>query len=215
MTTLTEQAIGSVQLHAADNVVVATNDLATGTSAGTLTVREPVPRGHKMAVAAIAVGEPIRKYNQIIGFATEAIPRGSHVHTHNTEFRAFERDYAFGADVVPTAIVPDSERATFQGIVRADGSVATRNYIGIITSVNCSATTAKFIAQAIRASGALEDYPNITAWSRWSTGWAAGWRGTAKASMSCSGRSPATRRTQTSPASCCWAWAARSTRSPA
>ncbi len=161
MTTLTEQAIGSVQLHAADNVVVATNDLATGTSAGTLTVREPVPRGHKMAVAAIAVGEPIRKYNQIIGFATEAIPRGSHVHTHNTEFRAFERDYAFGADVVPTAIVPDSERATFQGIVRADGSVATRNYIGIITSVNCSATTAKFIAQAIRASGALEDYPNI------------------------------------------------------
>lgn len=160
MTTSTEQGIG-VRLHPADNVVVATSDLAAGTEAGTLTVRQAVPRGHKMAVASIAVGEPIRKYNQIIGFATEAILPGAHVHTHNTEFRAFERDYAFGADVVPTAMVPESERATFQGIVRADGSVATRNYIGIITSVNCSATTAKFIAESIRASGVLDDYPNV------------------------------------------------------
>ena len=117
--------------------------------------------GHKLAVAPVAVGEPVRKYNQIIGFATVPIEPGDHVHTHNVEFKAFERDYAFGADVVKTPMVPESERATFQGIVRADGRVATRNYIGILTSVNCSATTAKLIADQFRSPGLLDDFENV------------------------------------------------------
>jgi len=158
--TSTQQGLG-LRLHAADNVVVAVSDLAVGTEAGALTVRTAVPCGHKVAIASIAVGGPIRKYNQIIGFATETIPPGSHVHTHNTEFRVFERDYAFGVDAVPTTMLPESERATFQGIVRSDGRVATRNYIGIITSVNCSATAANLIADAFRHGGALDDYPNV------------------------------------------------------
>ncbi|GII22632.1 UxaA family hydrolase [Planosporangium mesophilum] len=147
-----------VRLHPDDNVVVATADLAGGVSVGEVTATGPVPRGHKVATAALAAGDPVRKYNQIIGFATAPIRPGDHVHTHNTEFRAFEREYAFGADVTDTAMVPAGRRATFQGIVRADGRVATRNYIGILTSVNCSATTAKFIADAFRS---LDEYPNV------------------------------------------------------
>ena len=160
MTAPALDAIG-VRLHPADNVVVATTDLPAGSTAAGLTVRGAVPRGHKLATAPVAAGEVIRKYNQVIGFATTDIARGDHVHTHNTEFRAFERDFAFGADVTPTAFVPPQEQATFQGIVRADGRVATRNYIGILTSVNCSATTAKFIAESVRSCGLLDGFPNV------------------------------------------------------
>jgi altronate hydrolase len=160
MTVTTEQEIG-VRLSPSDNVIVATSDIPAGTNAGSFTMTEDVPRGHKVATSHIAVGDPIRKYNQIIGFATEPITAGTHVHTHNVEFRPFERDYGFGADIVETSVLPVAEQATFQGIVRGDGAVATRNYIGIITSVNCSATAAKFIAESVRTSGILADYPNV------------------------------------------------------
>ncbi len=160
MTTSATQTAG-VRLHPSDNVLVATADLLAGSAPAGVPLPLDVPRGHKLAVEAIPTGQPIRKYNQIIGFATTDIAPGDHVHTHNTEFRAFERDYAVGADVTPTQFVPEAERATFQGIVRADGRVATRNYIGILTSVNCSATTAKFIAEAVRTTGLLDDFPNV------------------------------------------------------
>ncbi len=150
-----------VRLHPADNVVVATTDLVEGTFAEGLALRGPVPRGHKVAIAPIPAGEAVRKYNQVIGFATSDIAPGDHVHTHNVEFRPFARDYAFGADVTPTAFVPEHERAVFQGIVRPDGRVATRNYIGILTSVNCSATTAKLLAEAVRTTGLLDAHPGV------------------------------------------------------
>jgi altronate hydrolase len=150
-----------VRLHAADNVVVAAREIPEGTVVGGVPARRAIPRGHKVAVAEIAEGEPVRKYNQIIGFATKPIVPGDHVHTHNVEFRAFERDYAVGADVTETQFVPESERATFQGIVRPDGKVATRNYLGILTSVNCSATAAKMIADQFRRPGLLDDFPNV------------------------------------------------------
>jgi altronate hydrolase len=142
-------------------VVVAARALAAGTTLDGVVLRGDVPSGHKVAVAPIAEGEPVRKYNQIIGFATGAIAPGDHVHTHNTAFQTFERDYAVGADVTPTQFVPESERATFQGIVRADGRVATRNYLGILTSVNCSATAAKMIADQFRRPGLLDEFPNV------------------------------------------------------
>jgi altronate hydrolase len=151
----------SVRLHPADNVVVAARALAAGTTLPGVTLRADVPSGHKVAVADIPAGEPVRKYNQIIGFAIEAIAPGDHVHTHNTAFQTFERDYAVGADVTETQFVPESERATFQGIVRPDGRVATRNYLGILTSVNCSATAAKMIADQFRRPGVLDAYPNV------------------------------------------------------
>ena len=98
-----------------------------------------IPAGHKLVTRAIKTGEAVRKYDQIIGFASEPIPAGAHVHPHNCLMGAFERDYAFGAGARPIAFVPPSERATFDGIVRADGRIATRNYVAVMTTVNCSA----------------------------------------------------------------------------
>ncbi len=153
----------TLRLHDNDNVVVAVRDLEPGASLGeaNLFARDPIPRGHKVATAPLAEGETVNKYAQIIGFAAGEIQPGNHVHTHNVEFRQFERDHAIGADATPTAYVPEAERATFEGIVRPDGRVATRNYIGIVTSVNCSATVARYISDHFRGPHALADYPNV------------------------------------------------------
>ena len=153
----------TIRLHPADDVVVAGVDLAPGTPLpGTDVVcRTPVPAGHKVAVRAITAGKPVRKYNQVIGFASAPIEAGEHVHVHNLGMgESFARDLAFGADAHPTDFVPEAERATFQGIVRPDGRVATRNYIGVLTSVNCSATAARMIADQFRARD-LADFPNV------------------------------------------------------
>jgi altronate hydrolase len=152
----------AIRLSPVDNVVVARADLLPNTPLAEerITCRGHVPAGHKLATAPIAKGAPVRKYGQIIGFATADIAPGEHVHTHNLAMGNFARDYAFCADATPTAMVPEAERATFQGIVRADGRVATRNYLGILTSVNCSATAAKLIADQFRGT-ALADFPNV------------------------------------------------------
>lgn len=110
----------------------------------------------------ITAGHPVKRYNQVIGVAVRDIEPGQHVHTHNLEMAEFARDYAFSVDQKPTEYV--AEPATFDGIVRADGQVATRNYIGILTSVNCSATVARAIADHFRRdlhSAALADFPNV------------------------------------------------------
>jgi altronate hydrolase len=121
-----------------------------------------VPAGHKVAVRAIRAGEAVKRYGQIIGFASRDIQPGEHVHTHNLAMGEFARDYAWCADAKPTE--PAAAPATFDGIVRADGRVATRNYIGILTSVNCSATVARAIADRFRRDifpEALAAYPNV------------------------------------------------------
>ena len=153
-----------IRIHPADDVVIARRQLVGGTvveSAG-VTVAGLIPPGHKIAVRAIAPGAPVRRYNQIIGTAKQAIAAGQHVHTHNLAFSSFDRGHAFGGDARLTALVP--EPATFQGIVRDNGRVATRNYIGILTSVNCSATVARAIADHFRQDirpEALAKYPNV------------------------------------------------------
>ena len=114
-----------------------------------------VPRGHKVAVHDLASGAPIRKYGQLIGVATAPIAAGEHVHTHNLGMGPHDRDYAFGTDVRDVEPVPAP--AHFQGIRRPDGRVATRNYIGILTSVNCSATVARMIASRASTDG----FPNV------------------------------------------------------
>ncbi|HSK41568.1 MAG TPA: altronate dehydratase family protein [Arenibaculum sp.] len=137
----------AVRLHRDDDVVIARAELRPGTAIPDegITVRDAVPAGHKVAARAIRAGEPVRRYNQIIGFATGDIEPGEHVHVHNLGMHAFGRDHAFGADARPTD--PVKERASFQGYVRPDGRVGTRNYIGVLTSVNCSATVARMIAR--------------------------------------------------------------------
>jgi altronate hydrolase len=150
----------TIRLHPADDVVIARVELPEGTTLakeGGVRLVVTVPAGHKVAVREVQQGRPVRRYNQIIGFATREIRAGDHVHVHNLAMGDFERDYAFCADARPTDYV--AQPAKFEGIVRDDGRVATRNYIGILTSVNCSATVARMIARHFE--NRLDDFPNV------------------------------------------------------
>ena len=161
---MTKVAPPVIRIHPADDVVIARVQLLGGTrlEAEGVTISGLIPPGHKVAVRTIRAGQPVRRYNQVIGLAKVDIEPGQHVHTHNLAFGDIARDHATGADARPTAYA--AEPATFQGIVRPDGRVATRNYIGVLTSVNCSATVARAIADHFRRDihpQALERYPNV------------------------------------------------------
>jgi len=154
----------TIRLHPDDDVVIARTQLVGGTRLidEDVTVTGLVPPAHKVATRAIRAGAPVKRYNQIIGFASKDIAPGEHVHLHNLAMGSFDRDYAFGADARPTPYV--DRPATFMGIVRRDGhnagKVATRNYLGILSTVNCSATVARAIADQV-TRGALARYPNV------------------------------------------------------
>ncbi len=151
-----------LRLSPADNVLVAIDVVEKGVTAPEgIVARDKIMKGHKMAAAAIAKDEPIRKFGQIIGFAKQDIAKGEWVHEHNTGMHDFARDYHFAEDAKPEAVLPVEQRATFQGYRRANGKVGTRNYIGVMTSVNCSATVAGFIVEEVKRQGLLNDYPNI------------------------------------------------------
>jgi altronate hydrolase len=150
-----------IRLHEKDNVLIARCDIGIGTRLdGGLIAKSQVPAGHKIASRDIRKGEPILKYAVTIGFASADIPAGTYVHSHNLEFREFDRDYAYARDYKPEQMIPEAERASFMGIVRANGQVATRNYIGILSTVNCSATVAHKIAEYFTPER-LAEYPNI------------------------------------------------------
>ena len=151
-----------IRLHANDNVLIAKQPLALGSTISELDlrIRAQVPGGHKIAAYRIPAGTPIRKYDTVIGIAARDIEAGEHVHTHNVALIDFDRDPAFCQDVRPVALLPDHERATFQGYVRADGRVGTRNFIGILASVNCSATVINHIANHFTADR-LAAFPNV------------------------------------------------------
>ena len=138
----------TIRLHADDNVLIALADLPAGTEVPGLGVPlpGPVPRGHKLAAGAIAAGARVVRYGQTIGRAKEAIAPGAHVHTHNLGMGDHAADYAFASAARP--LPPADRAATFQGYRRADGAVGTRNYLGVLTSVNCSGSVARFIAEA-------------------------------------------------------------------
>lgn len=152
----------TIRLNPHDNVIIATSQLMQGNVAENVTISGLVPAGHKIATENIAAGSPVRRYNQIIGVATRDIAPGQHVHTHNMQMMSFERDYDFCAHKKEIDVDENSDH--FMGIVRPDGRIATRNYIGILTSVNCSATVAKAIADHFRRDinpAALADFPNV------------------------------------------------------
>ena len=137
-----------LHLHPDDNVFVAKSALALGQTISELGVRTraQVPAGHKIAARHIAAGEQVKKFDTVIGVATRDLAPGDYVHSHNLKIVDYYRDPAFGADVRPVDYLPEEQRATFQGYVRADGRVGTRNFIGILSSVNCSATVIRQIA---------------------------------------------------------------------
>jgi altronate hydrolase len=151
-----------IRLHPSDNIVVARTDVGIGAAieGENIVSRSQVPAGYKIAARRILKGEPVRKYNVVIGFAATDIEPGAMVHNHNMDFREFDRDYAHASEYQPVDILPLAQQATFQGIVRADGRVATRNYIGILSTVNCSATVVRKIADWFTPER-LAAYPNI------------------------------------------------------
>jgi len=151
----------AIRLHPDDNVLIAMADIAAGAEVGGVVVASPVPRMHKIASKRISEGQAVLKYSQVIGIAVTDIEAGEHVHTHNCRMAEFDRDYAFCQDAKPTPLVPQAEQRTFRGYRRADGRAATRNFIGVLTSVNCSGTVARMIADQLNRSGVLDDYPNV------------------------------------------------------
>jgi altronate hydrolase len=152
----------AILLHSADNVCVAARFFPCGTEVDAgqhhLVLRDDIRPGHKIALERIEAGQPVRKYGQIIGFATETIEPGQWVHSHNLAAGEFTRDYAYCSAVPPTP-QPITDR-TFMGYRRADGRAGTRNYLAVISSVNCSASVSRFVAQRFDAA-ALRAFPNV------------------------------------------------------
>ena len=152
----------TLRLHGSDNVLVAVDVIDQGAhTQGNVIARARVPKGHKMATVAIAKGAPILKFGQIIGFASVDIAPGDWVHEHNVEMHDFARDYHFAESARQELILPPAQQATFEGFRRANGKVGTRNYLAILTSVNCSASVARFMAKEVERSGVLADYPHV------------------------------------------------------
>jgi altronate hydrolase len=152
-------------LHPDDDVGVALMPLAAGrpVSAGDVrvTLINDVGAGHKFALRPIEVGQPVRRYGQLIGFATKPISPGEHVHSHNLAVGEMSKSYEFGTDLRPINSVPPSEQRTFMGYRRAEGRAGTRNTIAVLGTVNCAAHTVRAIAARARAE-LLPHFPNVT-----------------------------------------------------
>ena len=151
-----------IRLHPDDNVVVARIDIEPGTSipGENMLARDKVPAGYKITTEALRKGDPVLKYQVTIGFAAEDMPAGTMVHTHNIDFREFDRDYAIGRDYRPVEMIPEDQRKTFEGYVRADGRVGTRNFIAVVSSVNCSATVSHAVADWFTPER-MAEWPNV------------------------------------------------------
>ena len=147
-----------LRLGERDNIGIAARALEEGAKVLGVVVKGGVALGHKVALGRIEKGEAVYKYGQIIGFATQEIEPGEWVHAHNLTAGAFDRDYAFCSEV-PTPPEPIRD-ATFMGFRRADGKAATRNYVAVISTVNCSATVSKYITERFDKQ-LLAQYPNI------------------------------------------------------
>ena len=151
---------GVMKLNPNDNVATAFKNISKGETTQNIKAENNIPKGHKIALKKILKGEKIIKYDQIIGLARNDINIGEHVHVDNTEFKSTEHDYEFSTSVRLPNFVPENQRPTFDGFKRPNGQVGTRNYIGILTSVNCSATAARNIANAFDDK-ILSEYPNV------------------------------------------------------
>ncbi|MCW8355603.1 MULTISPECIES: UxaA family hydrolase [Marinomonas] len=151
----------TIRLHANDNVVIALSDLAEGSKLNEfdITLLSYVPRGHKVALKEIAKGDNVIRYGQIIGQATQAIAVGEHVHVQNMGMGEHLQDYAFSRN--SNSLPSISPARTFNGYHRQNGKVGTRNYLGILTSVNCAGSVARFIEEAANKTDFLKNYPNI------------------------------------------------------
>ncbi len=162
---ITLQEKQALRLHPDDDVAVALMPLAPGRSVMIeglrLRTSAAIPAGHKLALRAVAAGQPVRRYGQVIGFATRAIAAGDHVHSQNLAVGSMTLEYEFGTDLRPVPFVPSEERRSFMGFRRPAGRAGTRNTIAVLATVNCSAHTVRRIAERARAE-LLPRFPNVT-----------------------------------------------------
>lgn len=153
----------AIVLREGDDVAVAARPMPEGyelaVGGRSVVVREPIAAGHKVAIRGIQIGEPVRKYGQVIGFATRPIAAGDWVHVHNISADHFRREHAFGSE--PLAALPRVEPRTFPGFLRADGRVGTRNYVAVVSTVNCSASTSRAISDRFRDGLWRKEFPNV------------------------------------------------------
>ncbi len=155
----------AVLLHPNDAVAIAKEPLlprtVLRTADGEVRVTQMIPPGHKVALRAVEQGGEVRRYGQIIGFATQPIAPGAHVHSHNLSVgEGLELDYAHASEYVPVTMVPDAERRTFQGFRRPDGRVGTRNFVAVLASVNCSSSATRRVADHFTPE-VMAAYPNV------------------------------------------------------
>jgi altronate hydrolase len=153
----------TLRLHPDDDVVIAKLPLAAGTmvetEGGPVALRAAVGAGHKIAFRSLAVDQPVHRYGQVIGRATAPIAPGEHVHTHNLARSEVRQDYEVGCDARPVRPYPPEEMRHFDGFLRADGRVGTRNYVAVISTVNCSASVSRFAKDRFR--DVRRDHPAV------------------------------------------------------
>jgi len=155
----------AILLHASDQVAVLKESVKAGDELvkGSFSLRaaQDIAAGHKIALEAIAAGAPVRKYGQVIGFARGRIAPGEHVHTHNLATKDFARDARFCAEARPVRYYPPEQMRHFQGYARPGGRVGTRNYIAVVSSVNCSASVSCYVRDRFRTEAFRRDFPNV------------------------------------------------------
>src|SRR6266536_917793 len=162
---MTTQAITdlAIILKPEDDVAIAKREIPAGTvledAGGRIEARQDIRPGHKVARRARRTGEEVRRYGQVIGFATRDIAAGDHVHTQNLAVGELQREYEIGTDVVPVEYYPPEKMRSFDGYRREDGRVGTRNYVAIISGVNCSASVSQFVKDKFR--DVQKEHPNI------------------------------------------------------
>lgn len=163
----------AILLREGDDVAVAKRRLTAGTEIvlpeTSVRLATDVPAGHKFALKAVDEGDPVHKFGQIIGYATVPIQPGDHVHTRNLGFGtgegegkdALHLDYEYST-AIPTVDYygPDQQR-TFPGYARPDGRVGTRNYVALVSTVNCSASTVQAIADRFRSPDVMKEFPGV------------------------------------------------------
>ncbi len=159
---MSDRKAGCIILNPIDNVAVAVSALPLDapTGIGNIRTRDPIPPGHKVALKTIAGGAAVIKYGQIIGQASRTIQPGEHVHVDNLQMTEAASHAVKAADTRPGQPQGAGDRAFFEGFVRSNNRVGTRNYIGVLATVSCSGSVARFIADAA-GDHILADYPRV------------------------------------------------------
>ena len=155
----------AIHLHPSDNVAVARVPIPAGAELRVngmpVVAREPIPAGHKIALWDIADGEVVERYGQSIGRAKQPIAAGSHIHTHNLGFEELHLHYEFPSTEIPEPARRESP--TFEGYLREDGRVGTRNYIAVVAASNCAAHTAELIARSFEGTAMPPNVDGVVA----------------------------------------------------